>query len=43
MRKDVVDDEEVVEQDVRKEEVDIDDAMTNRSTDLDGEMGRCVK
>jgi stress response protein YsnF len=30
LRKDVVEDEEVVEEDVRKEEVDVDDQTTTR-------------
>jgi uncharacterized protein (TIGR02271 family) len=44
VRKDVVQDEQVVEEDVRKEEVDIDDATQyrgrSRSADLDDERGR---
>src|SRR5215210_7030707 len=45
IRKDVVQDEEVVEEDVRKEEVDVEDATTttrgrSRGTDLDDETGR---
>jgi uncharacterized protein (TIGR02271 family) len=44
VRKDVVDDEEVVEEDVRREEVDVDDATTprgrGRDTDLDDETRR---
>ncbi len=44
VRKDVVQDEEVVEEDVRKEEVDVEDATTTRGrghdADLDDEAGR---
>jgi uncharacterized protein (TIGR02271 family) len=44
LRKDVVEDEEVVEEDVRKEEVDVDDQTTTRGrgrgTDFDDETGR---
>ena len=45
IRKDVVEDKELVEEDVRKEEVDIDDQTTTthargRGTDLDDETGR---
>jgi uncharacterized protein (TIGR02271 family) len=45
IRKDVVEDEEVVEEDVRKEEVDVEDATTttrgrSRGTNLDDETGR---
>ena len=44
LRKKVVEDEEIVEVDLRKEEVDIEDTTrrggTGRSTDLDDEMGR---
>jgi len=44
VRKDVVQDEEVVEEDVRREEVDVDDATTTRGrgrgTDLDDETRR---
>jgi uncharacterized protein (TIGR02271 family) len=45
IHKDVVEDEELVEEDVRKEEVDVDDQTTSargrgRETHLDDEMGR---
>jgi uncharacterized protein (TIGR02271 family) len=44
IRKDVVEDEQVVEEDVRKEEVDVDDQTTTRGrgrgTDFDDETGR---
>ena len=42
IRKDVVEDEEVVEEDVRKEEVDVDDATTTgqREGELSGAEGR---
>jgi stress response protein YsnF len=45
IRKDAVQDEEVVEEDVRKEEVDVEDATTttrgrNRGTDPDDETER---
>jgi uncharacterized protein (TIGR02271 family) len=45
VRKDVVEDEEIVEEDVRKEEVDVDDQTATtrgrgRGTDLDDETGR---
>ena len=48
VRKDVVEDEEVVEEDVRKEEVDVDDQTTTtrgrgRDADLDDESGRRVR
>jgi stress response protein YsnF len=44
VRKDVVEDEQVVEEDVRKEEVDVDDQTTtrgrDRETNLDHHTGR---
>jgi len=44
IRKDVVEDEEIVEEDVRKEEVDVDDQTTargrGRETDIDDQTGR---
>jgi hypothetical protein len=40
VRKDVVQDEEVVEEDVRKEEVDIDDQTTGRGGRPGGTAGR---
>jgi uncharacterized protein (TIGR02271 family) len=39
IRKDVVEDEEVVEEDVRKEEVDVEDATTTRSRSRDAGLG----
>jgi len=39
IRKDVVEDEEVVEQDVRKEEVDVEDASTTRGRSRDAGLG----
>jgi uncharacterized protein (TIGR02271 family) len=38
VRKDAVQDEEVVEEDVRKEEVDVDDATTTRGRSRDGDL-----
>jgi uncharacterized protein (TIGR02271 family) len=44
VRKDIVEDEEVIEEDVRKEEIDVDDQTTvrgrDRDVDLDDETGR---
>ena len=39
IRKDVVEDEEIVEEDVRKEEVDVEDATTTRSRSRDAGLG----
>src|ERR671920_701800 len=39
IRKDVVQDEEIVEEDVRKEEVDVEDATTTRSRSRDAGLG----
>ena len=38
IRKDVVEDEQVVEEDVRKEEVDVDDQTTTRGRGRDAEL-----